>query len=242
MKKATSQVALFVMAVAISFTAFAEDDNTADWSGTGQLGFSMTSGNSDTENLTAGLKLSRESEKWVNNWSLDLLRASSDNIDTAERFTINTRNGYKLDENDYIHNSTRYDNDNFSGFDYTITTSIGWGHQFHKSETYKLVTEIGLGYKTEALDIDRTENNGMVAVGKLDYMRQVTETTVFEDVLVVEAGEDNTFIQNDAGFVFKVSDKFGVKLAHQYRHNTDAPLGKESTDTLVSANLVYDFK
>jgi putative salt-induced outer membrane protein len=172
---------------------------------------------------------------------LDVLRASSDNVDTAERFTINTRNGYKLDDNDYIHNSTRYDNDNFSGFDYTVTSSLGWGHQFYDTETYKLVTEIGLGYKIEALDIDRSENSGMVAVGKLDFMRQITETTAFEDVLVVESGEDNTFIQNDAGFKFKVSDKFGVKLAHQYRHNTDAPLGKDSTDTLVSANLVYDF-
>ena len=106
---------------------------------------------------------------------------------------------------------------------------------------YKLVSEIGAGYKIEALDVDRSENSGAVLVGKLDFMRQLTETTQLVDVLLVEAGEDNTFIQNDAGFVFKVSDKFGVKLAHQYRHNTDAPLGKDSTDTLVSANLVYDF-
>jgi putative salt-induced outer membrane protein len=241
MKKSTLFMALSAATVMSTAAVAQEDDKKADWSGTGQLGFSMTSGNSDTENLTAGLKLSRESEKWVNNWSLDVLHASSDNVDTAERFTINTRNGYKLDDNDYIHNSTRYDNDNFSGFDYTVTSSLGWGHQFYDTETYKLVTEIGLGYKIEALDIDRSENSGMVAVGKLDFMRQITETTAFEDVLVVESGEDNTFIQNDAGFKFKVSDKFGVKLAHQYRYNTDAPLGKDSTDTLVSANLVYDF-
>jgi len=241
MKNKSLLVAL-MSTCAITTSVAAEESNKANWSGTGQLGFSMTSGNSDTENLTAGLKLSRESEKWVNNWSLDLLRASSDDVDTAERFTINTRNGYKLDDNDYIHNSTRYDNDNFSGFDYTITSSLGWGHQFYDTEDYKLTTEIGLGYKIEALDEDRSETNGMVLVGQLDYMRQLTDTMAFEDTLAVEAGEDNTFIQNDAGFVFKVSDKFGVKLAHQYRHNTDAPLGKDSTDTLVSANLVYDFK
>jgi putative salt-induced outer membrane protein len=228
-------------ALGLSVTANAEEAEGANWSGTGQLGFSMTSGNSDTENLTAGLKLNRESEKWVNNWSLDLLRASSDDVTTAERFTINTRNGYKLDENDYIHNSTRYENDNFSGFDYTVTTSLGWGHQFHDTETHKFVTEISLGYKVEALDIDRSENSGMVFVGKLDYMRQLTDTTHFEEAFLVEAGEDNTFVQNDLGFSFKVSEKFAVKLAHQYRHNTDAPVGKDSTDTLVSANLVYDF-
>lgn len=229
------------LSLAIATQVSADDAKQTGWTGSGQLGFSMTSGNSDTENLVAGLALERESDQWVNKVTLDLLRASSNNVDTAERYTLASRNGYKWDDNDYVYNNTRYEKDNFSGLDYSITTSFGWGHQFSDTEPYKLSTEIGVGYKIEALDIDRSENSGAVLVGKLDFMRQLTETTQFVDVLLVEASDDNTFIQNDAGFVFKVSDKFGVKLAHQYRHNTDAPLGKDSTDTLVSANLVYDF-
>jgi len=225
----------------MTVTAHADDAAGAKWSGSGQLGFSMTSGNSDTENLTAGLKLKRESNNWVSDLSLDLLRASNDDVDTAERYTLNTKTGYKFDDNDYAYYGTRWDKDNFSGFDYTITTSVGWGHKFQDTETERLITELGLGYKTEDLDVDRTENTGAVLTAKLDFMRQLTETTQFEDVLVVEAGDDNTFIQNDLGFAFKVSEQFAVKLAHQYRHNTDAPVGKDSTDTLVSANLVYDF-
>lgn len=217
------------------------DDHGATWSGSGQLGFSMASGNSDTENLSAGLTIKRESEKWVSDMSLDLLRASNNDVDTAERYTLNTKTGYKFDDNDYAYYGTRWDKDKFSGFDYTITTSVGWGHKFYDGEDKRLITEVGVGYKTEALDIDRTENSGMVLVGKLDYMRQITETTKFENVLVLEAGDDNTFVQNDLGVSVKVSEKFAVKLAHQIRHNTDAPFGKDSTDTLVSANLVYDF-
>jgi len=219
-------------------TAHADD---AQWSGSGLLGFSATSGNSDTESLNAGLALKRESGKWVNELGVDILRASTDDIDTAERYTINTKTGYKFDDNDYIYYGTRYDKDNFSGFDYTITTGLGWGHKFHDDEKHRFITELGVGYKTEAIDEDRTENNGAVLIGKLDYMRQLTDTIKFEDVLIVEAGDDNTFAQNDLGFSFAVSDAFAVKLLHQIRHNTDAPAGNRSTDTLVSANLVYDF-
>ncbi|VAW47242.1 hypothetical protein MNBD_GAMMA02-1672 [hydrothermal vent metagenome] len=238
--------ALIIMALTSSSlmatSAYGQDDASgAKWSGTGQLGFSMTSGNSDTENLTGGLALRRESEKWISDASIDLLRASSNGVDTAERFTINTKTGYKFDDNDYVYYASRYDNDNFSGFDYTMSTSVGWGHKFFDSEKSRLITELGAGYKTEALDIDRSENNGAILSGKLDYMKQVTDTITFENFLLVEAGDDNTFVQNDAGFTFKVSDKFGVKLAHQLRHNTDAPAGRDSTDTLVSVNLVYDF-
>ncbi len=234
---------ILLMAISSIYASTVSAQETADvkWSGTGQLGFSMTSGNSETENLNAGLKLKRESDKWVSDLSLDLLRASNDDVDTAERYTVNTKTGYKFDANDYIYYGTRYDQDKFSGFDYTITTSVGWGHDFYDDEKSRLITEVGLGYKTEALDVDRSENNGAVITGKLDYMRQLTDTIKFEDLLLVEAGDDNSFIQNDLGFSFAINEKFAVKLAHQIRHNTDAPVGKDSTDTLVSANLVYDF-
>lgn len=226
----------------LATAAYGQNETTAaQWSGTGQLGFSMTSGNSDTENLTAGLAVKRESEKWVSEASVDLLHASSNDVDTAERFTINTKTGYKFDDKDYIFYGTRYDNDNFSGFDYTTSTSVGWGHKFFDSEKSRLVSDLGAGYKTEALDVDRTENNGAILSGKLAYMIQITDTTKFENRLLVEISGDNTFVQNDAGVSLKVSEKFGVKLAHQLRHNTDAPVGKNSTDALVSANLVYDF-
>lgn len=232
-----ASASLFVMPA----IAADEDNSSGEWSGAGQLGFSMTSGNSDNESLTAGLLLERESLKWVNSFNLDVVRASSDGVDTAERYTLSTRNGYKFSDDDYIYNNTRYDKDNFSGFDYTITTSFGWGHQFADTDDYKFSTEIGAGYKIEALDADRTENTGAVIVGKLNYMRALTETMKFSEVLLIESGEDNTFMQNDLGFKFKVNSQFSVKLAHQYRYNTDVAPGKVSYDSLVSVNLVYDF-
>ncbi len=228
-----------ILLAALASTGYVQAETK--WSGNGVLGFSATSGNSDTESLNAGLALKRESDKWVSDITLDLLRASTDDIDTAERYTLNTKTGYKFDDNDYIYYGTRYDQDKFSGFDYTITTGIGWGHKFYDDEKDRLITELGVGYKTEAIDVDRTENNGAVLLGKLDYMHHFTDTFKVEDVLVIEAGDDNTFIQNDLGFSFAVSDAFAVKLAHQIRHNTDAPAGFRSTDTLISANLVYDF-
>lgn len=211
------------------------------WSGSGQLGFTSTSGNSDTNNITAGLKIVLETGKWISDVGLNILQASSDGVDTADRYTLTSKTGYKFNEKNYFYYGSRYENDNFSGYDYTMTSGFGWGHKFTDTETDRIITEIGLGYKTEAIDIDRSETNGASLLGKFDYMRQISDTMSFENLTTLESTQDNTFIQNDAGFSFKVSSKFKVKLAHQYRHNTDVPVGIESTDTLVSANLVYDF-
>lgn len=219
-------------------TAVADD---SPWSGKGQLGFTTTSGNSDTTTLTAGLAGKHEVEKWISTVSLDVLNADSSGVDTADRYIIEGKVGYKFDDNDYVFFASRYENDSFTAFDYTWTNSAGWGHKFYDSEDSRLITELGIGHKTAAFDIDRSEDSGLVITGKMDYMRKITDTMSFDDVLRVESTSDNTFIQNDAGFTFKVSDKVGVKLAHQWRHNTDVPAGTDATDTLVSANLVYDF-
>ncbi len=234
--------ALFLFNIAVvSANDEEQSESKYKWSGSGQLGFTSTSGNSDTDNITAGLKIVLETGNWISDVGLNILQASSDGVDTADRYTLNSKTGYKLSEVNYFYYGSRYENDNFSGYDYTMSSGVGWGHKFTDTETNKLISEIGIGYKTEAFDIDRSETHGIAFLGRLDYMRQLSETMTFENLTTLESTQDNTFIQNDAGFSFKVSSKFKVKLAHQYRHNTDVPVGIDSTDTLVSANLVYDF-
>lgn len=232
--------AVGLLALTVSGPSMSSEEDKV-WSGKGQLGFSMASGNTESENLNGSLNLKRETEKWVIEWEVQAHYASDDEEVTADRYTFRGKTGYKWDDRNHFFYSSRYENDNFSGYDYTISSSLGWGHKFFDDEKSKLLTELAIGYKTQAIDVDRTEESGAVVIGKMDYMRQLTETTKFEDVLLVEAGEDNTFIQNDAGFAFKVNGRMSVKLNYQYRHNTDPPAGKESTDELISANLVYDF-
>lgn len=218
-----------------------QTESNYKWSGSGQLGYSSSSGNSDNENITAGLKIVLETNKWISDIILDILQSTSSGVDTADRYTMSTKTGYKYNAKNYFYYGTRYDKDNFSGNDYTMTAGIGWGHKFFDTDTQRIITEFGLGYKTEAIDTDRSEINGVAFLGKLDYMRQLSETMTFENLTILESTSDNTFIQNDAGFSFKVSTKLKLKLAHQYRHNTDVQVGIDSTDTLVSTNLVYDF-
>lgn len=232
---------ILLASLALSATTFAEETKDTGWSGSGQLGITYASGNADTDSINAALTLAKEVDKWLHEIGVTALRATNNDVKTAERYTLNAKSGYKFSENDYVYGAYRHDLDQFSGFDYTQTLSAGWGHIFVNTEESKLISELGIGYKVEAFDIDRSENSGAVVTGKLDYMRQLTDTTTFENVLYVEAGDDNTFAQNDLGVSFKVSNDFAVKLAHQWRHNTDVAPGKEKTDTLFSANLVYDF-
>ncbi len=226
------------MALIAAGTATAAENG---WSGEGQLGFTYARGNADTDVINAALTLKKESEQWLHEIGIVALRAKNNGEINAKRYEVQGKSGYKIDENDYVFGSVRYDHDSFTGFDYTYTLGLGWGHIFFENEDQHLITELGLGYKVTAIDIDRSEENETVAIGKLDYERKLTDTVSFTDVLLVEAGSNNTFIQNDAGFSFKVSESMDVKLAYQWRHDSEVPEGFDKTDTLFSANLVYGF-
>ena len=48
-------------------------------------------------------------------------------------------------------------------------------------------------------------------------------------------------MQNDAGLQVAMSKKLALKIGYQVRHNSDVGPGVESTDQLVTTNLVYNF-
>ena len=191
---------ILIASLAFSAISFADDSKDGTWKGSGQLGLTYSSGNADTDSVNAGLTLSREDAQWLHEVGLFALRASTSDVTTAERYTLNAKSGYKFSDKDYVFGSYRNDHDAFSGFDYTQTLAVGWGHKFFDTEQQRLTSELGLGYKIEAFDIDRSENSGAVLTGKLDFMRQLTDTTTFENLLYLESGSDNTFLQNDMGF------------------------------------------
>jgi putative salt-induced outer membrane protein len=137
------------------------------WSGTGELGFAATRGNTKSENLNAKLQFKKEDETWKDNFYLTALRskgevrtATVDNtttppsvVDTStydltsNRYEAGASLGYKLDERSYVVGALRYENDDFSPFQSQWVASIGYGYTVLKNQTDELSVEVGPGYK-----------------------------------------------------------------------------------------------
>ena len=106
---------------------------------------------------------------------------------------------------------------------------------------HQLVGEIGIGYRDAELQTGLTES-GAIVRGLLDYSLAVTDNSEFTNRFLVESGSDNTFIKNLAGISVSMNDRFALKFGFEYRHNSDVAPGTDDTDTITSANLVYNFK
>ena len=78
--------------------------------------------------------------------------------------------------------------------------------------------------------------------GTLDFQHQLTPNTSVIDKFIVEAGADNTYLQNDLSLQVKMTDVLALAVGYSVKHNTDPPVGFEETDTLTTVNLVYLMK
>lgn len=211
------------------------------WSGEGKVGFVSTGGNTDTETLNVGLDVNRESEHWWHSILFAAVSASDSGDTTAERYEFGGKSRYKIDERAYWFGSLRYQDDRFSGFEYQSSLAGGYGRIFIDKEIAHLSAEAGVGYR-RSKPVDTMEASGdAIFQGSVKYERQIGATSKFVNSFVVEAGEDNVYLQNVATIQVKINERLSLAVGYELRNNTEVASGIENTDTLTTVNLVFGF-
>jgi putative salt-induced outer membrane protein len=240
--------------------------NDGGWTGSGELGYASTTGNSRTQNINAKLNFSQETDQWKNNAFLTEVRSKSESKvvdasgntinsfdETANDFTTGASAGYKLDPRSYIVGAVRYDHNDFGAQLWQGVVSIGYGYIALKDDRNELSLEVGPGYmrfRPAATDVVIDGNdvpqqtqveNQAVARGLIDYKFRISDNTSFDNTFLVEAGSKDTYLQNDAGIAVSMTKKLALKLGFQVRHNTSVLPDIKKNDTLTTTNLAYSF-
>ncbi len=211
------------------------------WSGKGEFGLVSTSGNSDTFSMNLAAELTYDSEKWHHRFGASALKSENNGDTTANRYDLGAQSDYKLNAKSYLFGALRYDNDDFSAYEDQATVAAGYGRQILDTEKQKLKLEAGVGYRSSTVAETGQSEDGMIFRGLAEWTWQMTASTSLGDRFLVEAGSDNTYIQNDLGLTVAINTKFALNLAYQVRNNSDVPAGVDKTDTQTSVNLVYSF-
>ena len=242
-----------ILAAALPVSLLGMSAAHADWTGKGEAGLVIATGNTETETANAKFQLANEIDKWKHQFGGAALYASSDvEGTTANRWEVFEQSDYNFSPRTFWFGAARYDEDEFSGFEYQAVLSTGLGRKFIDTDVTKFVGPAGVGYKffatQDAFDdagvlIEPGDTDSEVVFrGTLDYDHKLTPTTSVLDKFVVEAGAENTFVQNDLALQVKITDVLALAVGYSVKHNTDPPPGFEKTDTLTTINLVYEIK
>lgn len=208
--------------------------------GEAELGMVTTSGNTDTRSVNAKILLRYLSGPWRHEGRLEGLRTSDGSSVTAERYLASGKSDYRLTATDYLFATLRYEDDNFSGYDYQFSETVGYGRRVVGGAGVKLDLEIGAGGRHSRETGERRNDEGIVRGGaRLDW--EISPAARFTEAVLVESGESNTYSESVSALRVMINSRFALKMSLTVKHNSDVPAGVAQTDTMSAVTLVYAF-
>ena len=237
----TRLVAALCLLTTLTVAAQEQADDAKIWSGEGALGYTSSSGNTDSTNLNASLNLARVVVRWKHSLAIEAIQNETDGDKSADRWSVRERSRYALDQKSYAFGQARYEQDKFSGYDHQGSLVAGLGSHFIENEHHLLDLSAGLGFRsTRDSDSGETDDGGIVT-SDLVYEYKISETATLSERALIEAGENNTFIESETALTARLNGRLSSKISYLLKRNSEVPVDTEKTDELVTISLVYAF-
>jgi len=240
----TAAISLVMPCTAFAGADFVEGDKT--FAADAELGATLTTGNTDTSSYKARLDMKHELGNWENQYLLEGLYKEDTKEVTAKRFFAGVQGDYQINELSYLFANTNYELDPFTGYDFTSTTSAGYGHRIIDNADTSLKAEIGPGYIYQRLDAETAliegyeSTDSVVAHGVVNFQTKISDSSKFQQRFVADWGE-KLDARSETSLTASIVGALAMKFAVIVRYNSEPLEGKESTDTETNMTLLYSF-
>lgn len=237
------QALTIITAAAVSTVTFAAEPPSPEvkpWQGDAELGYSLKEGNTESNSLRAKLDTHYTRNLWRYNFVLQANSESSNNTTTEEEYRASTQANRDLNNTNYLLARSAYDKRRFSGFDYELSVSFGYGYRAFTSTKRTLDLELAPGYRKQALENGKNEE-GVILRAALNYQSKFTETATFSQILSVEAGEQSTESLSETALKTAINESLSLKLAYLVEYHDEVPAGTRHADQETSISIAYAF-
>ncbi|ABI70512.1 MULTISPECIES: DUF481 domain-containing protein [Shewanella] len=240
----TAAITLTMPFAAHAGSEFVEGDATL--AGEAELGATLTTGNTDTSSFKARLALKQELGDWENEYVFEGLYKEDTEEVTAKRYFLGVQGDYQINDVSYLFANTNYEVDPFTGYDFTSTTSAGYGHRFIDTDRMSLKAEAGPGYIYQQLDEESAlaegydSDDSVVAHAVIDFQTKISDSSKFQQKFVADWGS-KLDARSETSLTANIVGALAMKFAVIVRYNSEPLDDKESTDTETNMTLLYAF-
>ncbi|MCK0098461.1 DUF481 domain-containing protein [Qipengyuania sp. S6317L1] len=210
-----------------------------NWSGKGELGAFMSSGNADNTGVTASLGLTKEGINWRHKLRGRADYQRTEGVTTREQFLAAYEVNYKISDRLFAYALGQYERDRFQGFGARYSASGGLGYDV-LTQGPTLSVKAGPAWRrTELIGGGSTSNLAGLAAADFDWALSDTITFTQDANALIQSGS-STYV-SDTGLQASISDALSVRLSYTVEHDTDPPAGAVKTDTLSRITVIYGF-
>jgi putative salt-induced outer membrane protein len=212
------------------------------WSGKADLGGYISTGNSETEGVSASLDLVRDGLEWRNKLKLQLDYQRSLGVTTREHYLAAYEPNYKVSDRGYVYGSAQYESDRFLGYTDRYSASVGAGYSVLKGGTTKLDLELGPAYRsTRYTEADIGTQSSIAARGSVDFAVQLIHGLSLTQTGSAYLERYNSTVTGTTALNAKLLGPLAAQLSYNFQYESVPPVGGVKTDTITRAGLSYSF-
>lgn len=217
------------------------------WTGSADVGFSLTTGNSKTRALTAGIRAARETTRDKITVYANAIQASNSisgvSVRTAKAVWFGGRYDYNINKKTFAFGSADFEIDAQQQLDLRMVLGGGLGYRAIRNDRTQLDLFGGVAYNREYYKTGLKRNSAEVMFGdelkhKINPRMNLTQRLVVYPN-VSDLGRFRA--QLDASLVTSVNSWLGWHVTVADRFNSDPVAGAQKNDLLFSTGLRVNF-
>jgi putative salt-induced outer membrane protein len=213
------------------------------WSGSAELSFLSTSGNTTTSSLGSGLEVDYKPAPWTVIFKAGYLRASTDGVTTAEQLNASVKGIRDLTPRVDVFADGAYLRNRFAGFNSLISEEAGAGYKILRGPVQTLRGELGFGYTHEDQLVGDNRSYATARAG-LGYKWDFSRTAAFTNDLsyLRDLSDAKNWIFSDkAAITASLTTTFSLKASYTVLYNHEPVPTFKRTDTVTAVALVAKF-
>ena len=246
MKRCFFTISLIAMSLGHS-SAFAEEV-TEGWDGTIEFSAANATGNSENTTIGVGLDSRNKQGRYTHNVDAYANYAESDGTEQQNNFGVAYQLDLDLSDVSYGFGRISYEQDEFSGFDYRVFLGAGLGRFLIQNNVRVWKVEAGPGVRFTRIEEPvplppgfEDEETEVSAFANSEFDWTIREGVLFEHNLAATYADSSSTISTLFALSTKLTENLSSKVSYQVDFETDPPLGREDTDTLLKASLLLGF-
>ncbi len=211
------------------------------WKGHGQLGGTVSGGNTRSTGMAVALDFSRDGLKWTHtfNGSFDYQRDNG--VETKSRGFASYQANYRFSDRLYLLGLSSWESNRFSGFDSRSTESLGFGYSLIKTPAMTLQVEGGPALRQTDF-VTTGPKSTLASRAAVNYAwSMLSNLKLSENMSYYNEDRDGTFTANTAvtmGLIGSLSVQ--ASYLAQYE-NTPATAALHRYNSTARTTLVYSF-
>lgn len=217
-----------------------------------ELGYIQTTGNTKTQTFNLDAEAKKGWGRHIGNIMFDGQYAEDEGTETKNKFLTELTYDYMFTKRLSFNYLAGYKSDKFSGFSHQWYTGPGAKYKLLVSPRQNLIIDGNLLYSSDTYDattvppppIASYTNDYMAYRFKAVYVLQVLNNLKFDQELSLRGSfkdSSNYFAFSKTALSSKISDIFSAGISYKVDYSNIPALGKDTTDTTFTANLIMDY-